>query len=307
VSVPSSAPALRWSLALWGLTAALLLWLAPPPPPPPVTSAEDEAIFQRTVDQTVEKARRWQQERGDQTIEWDQARGHLAIVIDDVGRELHLFEQLHALRFPLTFSVLPGAVYAPGAQLRLRADRRRPREILLHLPCEPEDPAKMVEGAEPGERFLRADDSPAQLQDALTAALQRVPGAVGVNNHMGSRLTASRTAMDALMPVLRARELYFLDSRTTPHSQALSAAEAAELPALGRDLFLDTDPSPAAVLAQLERAAEHAEVRPVVVIAHPSPAVVETLREGLPRLHARGIGVYPLSELLAHQAPQRTK
>jgi polysaccharide deacetylase 2 family uncharacterized protein YibQ len=294
-------PALRWSLALWCLTAALLLWLAPPPPPPPVTSAEDEAIFQRTVDQTVERTRRWQHERGDQTIEWDQARGHLAIVIDDVGSELHLFEQLHALRFPLTFSVLPGAVYAPGAQLRLRADRRRPREILLHLPCEPEDLAKMGDAAEPGERFLRAEDSPAQLQEALTAALQRVPGAVGVSNHPGSRLTASRAAMDALMPALRARGLYFLDS---PHSQALSAAEEAEVPALGRDLVLDADPSPAAVLAQLERAAERAEQRPVVVIAHPSPAVVETLREGLPRLHARGIGVYPLRELLAHQAPQ---
>ncbi len=297
-------PALRWSLALWGLLATLLLWLAPPPPPPPVTSAEDEAIFQRTVDQTVEKTRRWQQERGDETIEWDQARGHLAVVIDDVGRELHLFEQLHALRYPLTFSVLPGAVYAPGAQLRLRADRRRPREILLHLPCEPEDPAKMFEGAESGELFLRVGDPPAQLQAALTAALRRVPGAVGVNNHMGSRLTAERAAMDALMPVLRAQGLYFLDSRTTPHSQGLAAAEEAGLPALGRDLFLDADPSPAAVLAQLELAAERAQVRPLVVIAHPSPEVVETLREGLPRLRARGIGVYPLSELLAHLAPR---
>ena len=303
----SREPALRWSLAAWGLAAALLLLLAPPPPPPPVTSAEDEAIFQRNVDQTVEKTRRWQLERGDETIEWDQARGHLAVVIDDVGRELHLFEQLHALRFPLTFSVLPGAVYAPGIQLRLRSDRRRPREILLHLPCEPEDPAKMAEGAESGERFLRAGEPPAQLQDALAEALGRVPGAVGVNNHMGSRLTAERAAMDALMPVLRARGLYFLDSRTTPRSQGLAAAEAAGLPALGRDIFLDVDPSPAAVLAQLELAAERAEQRPVVVIAHPSPAVVETLREGLPRLRARGIGVYPLSELLAHQLARNSE
>ena len=303
----SREPALRWSLAAWGLAAALLLLLAPPPPPPPVTSAEDEAIFQRNVDQTVEKTRRWQLERGDETIEWDQARGHLAVVIDDVGRELHLFEQLHALRFPLTFSVLPGAVYAPGIQLRLRSDRRRPREILLHLPCEPEDPAKMAEGAESGERFLRAGDSPAQLQDALAEALRRVPGAVGVNNHMGSRLTAERAAMDALMPVLRARGLYFLDSRTTSRSQGLAAAEAAGLPALGRDIFLDVDPSSAAVLAQLELAAERAELRPVVVIAHPSPTVVETLREGLPRLRARGIGVYPLSELLAHQRAKKSE
>ena len=165
----------------------------------------------------------------------------------------------------------------------------------------------MAEGAESGERFLRAGEPPAQLQDALAEALGRVPGAVGVNNHMGSRLTAERAAMDALMPVLRARGLYFLDSRTTPRSQGLAAAEAAGLPALGRDIFLDVDPSSAAVLAQLELAAERAELRPVVVIAHPSPTVVETLREGLPRLRARGIGVYPLSELLAHQRAKKSE
>lgn len=293
---------LRWSLGAWGVVAALLLLLAPPPPPPPVTTAEDEAIFQRTVDQTVEKARRWQAERGDRTIEWSEARGHLAIVIDDVGRELHLLEQLQSLRFPLTFSVLPGAVYAPGVQTRLRADRRRPREILLHLPCEPEDPTKMAEGFVPGEHFLRVGDPPERLREALEAALDRVPGAVGVNNHMGSRLTAERAAMDALMPVLRARGLFFLDSRTTPHSQGLAAAEAAGVPTLGRDIFLDVDPSPAAVRTQLELAAARARERPVVVIAHPSPAVVETLREGLPRLYGEGIGVYPLREILTRKS-----
>ena len=292
---------LRGSLAAWGVVAALLLLRAPPPPPPPVTTAEDEAIFQRTVDQTVEKARRWQLERGDRTIAWDQARGHLAIVIDDIGRELHLLEQLQALRFSLTFSVLPGAVYAPGAQLRLRSDRRRYREILLHLPCEPEDPTKMAEGAEPREHFLRVGDPPERLRAALVAALARVPGAVGVNNHMGSRLTAERAAMDALMPELRARGLFFLDSRTTSHSQGEAAAEAAGVPTLGRDIFLDVDPTPAAVRAQLDLAAVRARERPVVVIAHPSPAVVETLREGLPRLYGEGIGVYPLREILAHR------
>ena len=292
---------LRLSLAAWVALAGLLLLVTPPPPSPPVTPAEAEAIFQRTVDQTVERARGWQHERGDQRISWDQARGHLAIVIDDVGHELHLFEQLLALRFPLTFSVLPGSVYAAGAQLRLRADRRRAREILLHLPCEPGDPTKMLEGREPGENFLRIGDTPEQLQAAFRAALDRVPGAVGVNNHMGSRLTAERAAMDALMPELQARGLFFLDSRTTAKSQGLAAATAAGVPALGRDIFLDVDPAPGAVLAQLERAAERARDRPTVIIAHPSPAVVEVLREGLPRLHRDGIGVYPLGELLAHR------
>lgn len=289
------------TLVAWWAVAGALFVAAPAPPAGPLASAEDEVIFRRQVEQTVAATRRWQDERGDLWLPWEQASGHLAIVIDDVGRELHLFDQLLALRFPLTFSVLPGAVYAAGAQLRLRSDRRRPREILLHLPCEPLDPAAMRADAEARELFLRAGDPPDQLRGALEAALERIPAAVGVNNHMGSRLTAERAAMDALMPVLRARGLFFLDSRTTPHSQGLAAAEAAGVRAIGRDVFLDHDPRPEAILAQMRQAAVRARDRPTVVIAHPSEVVVETLRAELPRLFREGIAVYPLSEVLARR------
>lgn len=291
------------SLALWCVAAGGLFLAAPRPPEPPGTTAEEEAIFQRTVDQTVEKTRRWQAERGDWTIPWDEAEGHMAILIDDVGRELHLLGQLQALRYQLSFSVLPGAVYAPGAQLRLRADRRRHRDVLLHLPCEPKDQAKMLAGPDAGESFLRVGDSPEALRGALEDALRRVPGAVGVNNHMGSRLTADRAAMDALMPVLRDRGLFFLDSWTTPDSQGQAAAAAAGVKTVGRDIFLDHDPEPAAILAQLAEAARRARDRPVVVLAHPSQALVDVLKEGLPRLHDEGIGVYPVREILA-RAPR---
>lgn len=298
-----SSRGLEISLAVWSVVAGALFLTAPEPPERPGTTPEDEAIFQRTVDQTVEKTRRWQEERGDWTIPWDEAEGHMAILIDDVGRELHLLGQLQALRFQLSFSVLPGAVYAPGAQLRLRADRRRHRDVLLHLPCEPLDATKMLAGADAAETFLRLGDTPEQLRGALVDALARVPGAVGVNNHMGSRLTADRAAMDALMPVLRERGLFFLDSRTTADSQGLAAAEAAGVEAVGRDIFLDHDPAPAAILAQFAEAARRARDRPVVVLAHPSQAVVDVLKEGLPRLHAEGIGVYPVREILA-RAPR---
>lgn len=290
-------------LAAWCVAAGALFLVAPRPPEPPWTTPEDEAIFQRTVDQTVEKTRRWQDERGDWTIPWDEADGHMAILIDDVGRELHLLGQLQALRFQLSFSVLPGAVYAPGAQLRLRADRRRHRDVLLHLPCEPLDETKMLAGSDAEESFLRVGDPPDKLRGALEAALLRVPGAVGVNNHMGSRLTADRAAMDALMPVLRERGLFFVDSWTTPDSQGQAAADAAGVVTLGRDIFLDHDPDPAAILAQLAEAARRARDRPVLVLAHPSQAVVEVLKEGLPRLHDEGIGVYPVREILA-RAPR---
>ncbi len=165
----------------------------------------------------------------------------------------------------------------------------------------------MSTGAEIHERFLRLDHAPEQLRELLADALERVPGAVGVSTHMGSRLTADHEAMAALMPTLRARGLVFFDSLTTPHSQAGAAAEAAGVPWRARDVFLDVDLTPAKIRGQLELAAEWAQERPVVVVAHPSPEVVEVLRDGLPRLHAAGIGIYSLREILARQPQVRAQ
>ncbi len=291
-----------WSLVVWIGLCCLGFAVAPAPPAAPPMTTEEIAAIQRGIDRIVESTRAWQRERGDLGLPWDQATGHLAIVIDDVGRELHLFEQLVDLRFPLTFSVLPGSVYAAGVQLRLRADRRRPREILLHLPMEPTDAAQMQAGAEAQESFLRQGDPPELLRAKLEAALDRVPTAIGTNNHMGSRLTPDCDAMAALMPVLRERGLFFLDSRTIATTCALQAAQAAGVPVLARQVFLDDDPTPAAIAAQLDRAAALARQGPVVAIGHPSPAMVEILRRRLPELLAEGVAVVPVTALLRHRA-----
>jgi len=268
-------------------------------------TTEEIAALQRGIDRIVADARRWQAERGDRKLGWDVASGHLAIVVDDVGRELHLLEQLLGLRYELTFSVLPGAVFAAGAQLRLRADRRRYREILLHLPMEPDDPARMREGDEAREDFLLRADSADEQRRKLEAALARVPAAIGVNNHMGSRLTTDRAAMDAVMPVLAERGLVFLDSRTTAATVAELAAVDAGVPTLARRVFLDDDPSEAAIDAALLRAAELARQAPTVAIGHPSPELVAVLERRLPQLYDQGIGVYPLSALLRERARDR--
>ncbi|MEM7160496.1 MAG: divergent polysaccharide deacetylase family protein [Myxococcota bacterium] len=272
---------------------------APLPPDPPPASEDEKTIRQREVDMIVRDTQQWQREHGDRVLPWDEAKGHLAIVIDDVGRELHLFEQLLALRYPLTFSVLPGSVYAAGVQTRLRGDRRRYREIMLHLPMEPSKPSMMFEGAESGERFLRLGEDPATLRAAVEDALARVPAAVGVNNHMGSALTRDEAAMREVMAVLAPRPLYFIDSRTIGDTQAEAMAQRAGVPSLRREVFLDHDPSAAAIEAALEHAAQLSHDHPVVAIAHPSPEVVEVLGRRLPDLYAQGVAVYPASRLVA--------
>jgi polysaccharide deacetylase 2 family uncharacterized protein YibQ len=120
---------------------------------------------------------------------------------------------------------------------------------------------------------------------------------------MGSRLTTDCAAMAAIMPVVRERGLFFLDSRTIATSCAQRAADEAGVPNLARQVFLDDDPAPEAIAAQLDRAATLARSGPVVAIGHPSPAMVEVLRRRLPELHAEGIGVYPVSALLGRGAP----
>ncbi|TPV96603.1 MAG: divergent polysaccharide deacetylase family protein [Myxococcales bacterium FL481] len=234
----------------------------------------------------------------DVRISWARARGHVSIVIDDVGRERLLQERLRHLPYRLTFSVLPDAVETHRAQRRLLQDPQRPREIWLHLPMEPLGATAMVRGPEQRENFLLATDSPAALRSKIERALRQVPTAVGVNNHMGSRLTADAAAMLVVMGVLRERGLYFLDSRTTADTVAESVAHEMGVPVGHRHVFLDHNPSRSAIDNALQDAAEVSLTEPTVVIGHPRKHLVDALTDWLPTLQARGIGVYPLSELL---------
>ena len=288
------------ALVLWTGAAAAALWFGreTPPPPPPTEDTELVAVQARQVERVREEVDTWAENHGDRNIPWADAKGHLAIVIDDVGRDLEAMEALQALRHPLTFSVLPGAIYAPGAQLRLRADPRRYREIWLHLPMEPMDAAQMFEGDEAREDFLRVADSPEALQRKVLAAIEHVPAAVGVNNHMGSRLSADPRAMAAVMESLAPTGLAFLDSRTTPETVAADAARAAGIPTISRQVFLDHDTRPAAMASALEEAIRQSRRGPTVAIGHPSPELAAVLEAGLARAHRDKIGIYPLSQLI---------
>jgi polysaccharide deacetylase 2 family uncharacterized protein YibQ len=292
-------------LLLWIAAAAALLWFAPRPPGPPDPTEEELAATQRGTALVLRNVTEWQEEYGDRGLPWDEAEGHLAIVIDDVGRELHVFEKLTSVRYRLTFGVLPGADYSAGVQLRLNDDRRRYREILLHMPMEPLERARMFDVVESSEVFLLRSDSPEQLRAKLEDALQRVPTAVGINNHMGSALSADPDAMNAIMPVLAERKLFLLDSRTTASTAAEDAAREHQVPVLVRHVFLDNEVTEEAIARQLDRAAEMSLEHPVVAIGHPSVELHAVLERDLDTLYERKIVVYPLSWLLTSRGSGR--
>ena len=135
--------------------------------------------------------------------------------------------------------------------------------------------------------------------------LASVPHVVGINNHMGSLLTTRPPAMTDLMQELRRRQLFFVDSRTATDSVAAATAQAQGIPVLARDVFLDDDPSPEAVvaqLAQLERLARRHGY--ALGIGHPHPATLAALEQWLPQLAARGIDLVPLTTRLTQINPE---
>jgi polysaccharide deacetylase 2 family uncharacterized protein YibQ len=138
-----------------------------------------------------------------------------------------------------------------------------------------------------------------QLTTSTQAALDAVPGALGVNNHMGSQLSADRRSMDLVLGELARHGLYFLDSRTSPDTVAYRTALGLGMAAAERQVFLDPDPDPEAIAGQFWRLLNLARQRgSAIAIGHPYPSTLEVLRREIPAARALGYEFVPVSYLL---------
>jgi polysaccharide deacetylase 2 family uncharacterized protein YibQ len=217
--------------------------------------------------------------------------GRLAIIIDDLGYDRAAADSILALGFPLTVSVLPHLALSMevAEEAYLRGD-----QVMLHLPMQSESDAAKTEEVE-----LRVGMNEQQVDSALAGMLETVPHAVGVNNHQGSRATADPALMAALMPELRRRGLFFVDSRTLASTVAYDTAKRLGVRAASRKVFLDDSADRDAILRQLDLAARDANRDGfAIAIGHPRPDTIATLAEALPQLEARGIRLVFVSEVV---------
>jgi len=197
----------------------------------------------------------------------------IAIIIDDMGRSLAVARELAAIDLPLTFAVFP---HLPTSHRVAALLLRRSRDVMLHLPMEPRNWPQQDPG--PGALYCRMDES--EFLRVLEADLKAVPGIVGVNNHMGSRLTEDAAKMKLVMQALAGTGLFFIDSRTINDSVAGREAAAAGIPVLQRDVFLDNRPVEKAILDQFRVLIEVARSRGYAVgIGHPYPETVAALKK----------------------------
>ena len=225
-------------------------------------------------------------------------RPQLAIVIDDLGHNLESAAKFTALPLPLTFAVFPMLENSLKVAAYF-ADYNR--DIILHAPMEP----RGYPSVNPGPGALLSSMGDEELSAVFVEDLQFLPGIIGVNNHMGSRLTADPQKMAQVMKILRGRNLFFLDSRTIADSVAYKRAVEAGIPALQRDVFLDNVQDVEYIVEQFKALIEVARVKGSAIgIGHPYPETITALGF-LPEMASQaGVEVVALREFVSLQPEQ---
>ena len=151
----------------------------------------------------------------------------------------------------------------------------------------------------PGPGALLTSMSPDQLISQLNKALADLPFIKGVNNHMGSKMTGIDTQMYQIFSVLKKRDLYFVDSRTTAKTLCKPSARLLKVSFAERDVFLDHVQDPAYIREQINKLVKHAgKYGEAVAIIHPYPETYQVLREMLPYLKKK-VNLVPASAIVS--------
>lgn len=218
-------------------------------------------------------------------------RPAVAIIIDDMGDDPYIASRFLELDAQLSFSVLP---FSPFTERIATSAHRSGKEVLLHLPMEPIEYPEV----DPGEGALLGTMTPDELLSQLNRNIKAVPFAVGVNNHMGSKLTQDSAKMHQIFTVLKRRNLFFVDSVTSSKSCCKQTAGSLRLRFAQRQVFLDHDQEPDMIRFQIKRLISIAKKRGKAIgIGHPYPTTLDVLKKDLNTIKSQ-VNLVPVSELV---------
>jgi polysaccharide deacetylase 2 family uncharacterized protein YibQ len=154
------------------------------------------------------------------------------LVIDDAGLALSEVHPFLDIPVPMTIAVLPHLKQT--REVCELIARYSDKEIILHQPMEAYDRT-----AQTGPGTIYNTTHPSAVAKILDRNLASVQGAVGINNHMGSRVTENPVLIAEILQYCRDRELFFFDSKTAYNSIVERVADQRHIHYEGRDVFLD--------------------------------------------------------------------
>ncbi len=175
-----------------------------------------------------------------------------AIIIDDFGGGTGGVRDFLEGDVPITAAVMP---FTKNSKKHAEWAHRNGFEVIVHLPMQPKKGKRSWLGPKP----ITVDLSPKEVKQRVEEALESVPHAVGMNNHMGSLAVENEDIVRAIVEVANERKLYIIDSATSPKSKFPKVTQELNVPFLKRDVFLDDISSPSHVRKQMNRLAKITE------------------------------------------------
>ena len=214
-------------------------------------------------------------------------KARIALIIDDMGASRSLARRFLDIGIPITFSILPRLAWSQEVAYEIY---NRKQEIMLHQPMEPYN-----NHLDPGPGALYVGYELEKITSIMEENIEKMPFAIGVNNHMGSRFTACQRGMVEVLETIKKSGLFFVDSLTTRHSLAYKTAKALNMTTASRNIFLDNRPDECAILAQLKKLERHARrFGHAIGIGHPfndTARAIEKFTKGLDASHVSFVHV----------------
>ena len=195
-------------------------------------------------------------------------RAKLVLIIDDVATFEHA-SMIKSIGLKITPSIFPATKTHPDTPNIARTFEF----YMIHLPMQ----AKHFDSPEIG--TLTINESFESMHEKIKKIRKDFPRAKYTNNHTGSRFTSDYDAMDKAYRALIEQGFIFVDSKTIAQTAVARAAKKYNQPYISRDIFLDDDPSAAAVRRELVAAVNLAKKRGyAIAIGHPKKNTIAVIK-----------------------------
>ena len=195
-------------------------------------------------------------------------RAKLVLIIDDVATFEHA-SMVKSIGLKITPSIFPATKTHPDTPNIARTFEF----YMIHLPMQ----AKHFDSPEIG--TLTINESFESMHEKIKKIRRDFPRAKYTNNHTGSRFTSDYDAMDKAYRALIEQGFIFVDSKTIAQTAVARAAKKYNQPYISRDIFLDDDPSAAAVRRELVAAVNLAKKRGyAIAIGHPKKNTIAVIK-----------------------------
>ena len=224
-----------------------------------------------------------------------QSKAYVAIIIDDFGYNGAGTKEMLSLSVPFTAAVMP---FLESSSQDAKAALEAGKEIIIHMPMESYTGKKSWLGPVSISSGLTDE----QVKEIFNSAMSEIEGAVGINNHMGSKITEDTRIMNDILTEVKKNDMVFIDSMTTANSVTKKVSQDIGAVAFYRDVFLDSTTEQSKVEQNLIQLADTALQKGYAVgIGHVGPeggkitaAAIEKLA---PELQKKGIEFVTITQL----------